>query len=213
MITDRHQRMLPSPRCNKRWPLSLVSVIALHSFRASIIFSTSSLTLLNVLGDLFQDLLLVGSKYASSSPISFKPMIFSISSILVSDSSRQNMAGSQFTHDACFDLYFLNIFFQFNFMACFQFRMAVYTLLLSNSCFALSVTIASSASGVVFTFGKPRLSASFCPFFAIAIAFKQYFFAAHNVFADHMHDGDLFLLAFFNQGIHIFFEILQVFLP
>jgi hypothetical protein len=59
-----------------------------------------------------------------------------------------------------------------------------------------SVTIASSASGVVFTFGRPRFSASFCPLFAVAIAFKQHFFAATMYSLQHMHDGNLFLFAF-----------------
>ena len=51
----------------------------------------------------------------------------------------------------------------------------------------------------------------FLPFFAVAITFKQYFLTAYNVFADDVHDGDFFFLAFFYQCVYIFLEIAEGF--
>src|SRR5882724_7131044 len=47
------------------------------------------------------------------------------------------------------------------------------------------------------------------PFVAVVVPFEQHFFAAHHVLADHVHDGDLFLFPFLDEGIHVLLEFLQ----
>ncbi len=87
------------------------------------------------------------------------------------------MAGCQFAHDAGFDLYLFDIFFQLDFVTGFQFDMRIDAVAFEQMLgFFGNHRIERQRSGLYI-----RQAASFgflVPFVAVAIAFKQYFFAA-----------------------------------
>ena len=81
----------------------------------------------DMIGDLFQDLFLVGKGWFFQTDFLDSDDILD-QGILVFDRRWQDMAGTEFTHDPGFNLYFLHIFFQLNFVTCFQFNMAQYVI-------------------------------------------------------------------------------------
>ena len=120
------------------------------------------------------------------------------------------MAGGEFAHDPGFDLDAFQVFLQLDLVTGFQFDMRI------DSVGFEEVLCFFGDHGIEGQRCRPdiRQPASFgfmVPFVAIIVAFEQHFFAAHDVFADDVHDGDLFLIALFDQRIDILFERLERF--